>query len=577
MGENNTGKSNILRAIQLCLNALEDVGPTDFFKGEINREIEITLSIELDDELLKLLADNLGYRLLIEPMEKLANNRIISLHFSSSLGRSLRFPASWLTEEELGKHRVRQSGVMKKQNIETLIAFIYTKDVQVAENRERDVGNRLWLKIQESPSEIVIDKNMGANILEKFTNKFKVFSEQRFCPSGNNASDFESFDGAKLADVLSNYKNGNLKQKKKWHEIQTKFAQIFPNLRVDTTKKGNEPPTITIEKESNNQELPISFSGSAVWEMLILITHLVYFDNIIFGIDTPELHCHPHIKRCLMNFLKEKSARNQFIIVTHSTTFLNPELIENIVIVREVNGSSVVSQLDPGILSEEQKNKIVRLLDSRTKDLFFSKGVLLVEGPTEFAAMPIFSRTCGSDFDTIGISLIEIGGSDFGSLVSILESFRFDYLVMLDKDTVMTVVKSIDYGENKLKVGRAFENLGKRLDSLDLQELHMIQPKILPITAKRKKEIFTDDCFDLLKNLALRHNVYVMPSDFEGVLTAMGYGNILKEAQRSSLSKVIVGKVVAEQITKDNRKEKIPEDFRKVISLITDKVTVGAK
>ena len=46
VGENNSGKTNILKAIELCLNAGQIAQATDFFKGEIDREIEISLSIE---------------------------------------------------------------------------------------------------------------------------------------------------------------------------------------------------------------------------------------------------------------------------------------------------------------------------------------------------------------------------------------------------------------------------------------------------------------------------------------------------------------------------------------------------
>lgn len=47
VGENNSGKTNILKAIELCLNTGQNAQKTDFFKEEMNREIEISLLVEL--------------------------------------------------------------------------------------------------------------------------------------------------------------------------------------------------------------------------------------------------------------------------------------------------------------------------------------------------------------------------------------------------------------------------------------------------------------------------------------------------------------------------------------------------
>ena len=251
---------------------------------------------------------------------------------------------------------------MRAQNIKTVISYVGEQD-----------NNELFHRVQRDQDQdesILHIADIQKSLFDEVAKYYRKFSEQRLCPSGTNAMVLESFDGTQLSDVLSNLKNGDLGQRRKWDIIQERFSEVFPNLKVDVIKRGNEAPVISVEKEINNQELPISFNGSAVWEMLIMLTHLVCFDGIVFGIDTPELHFHPHIKRCLMNILKERSDKNQFIVVTHSTTFINPELIENIAVLREVNGSSSVTQLGLGVL-DVKENKLVRLLDAHTKDLFF--------------------------------------------------------------------------------------------------------------------------------------------------------------------------------------------------------------
>jgi putative ATP-dependent endonuclease of the OLD family len=554
VGENNSGKTNILRAIELCLNTGASAQSADFFKDETDREIEISLLIELDDKSLKIFIKDFVNSPIFQKMESL-QPRTITLQFSSYLGRSIRIPASWLTSTEKNKHGI---------NIKTIVSFIHSTNQIEVEHRSKGgyEQNESLLFVSES----------NTFFYEEMKKYYRQFSEQRLCPTGKNTSVYESFDGTHLADVLSNLKNGDLGQRRKWELVQKRFSEVFPNLKVDVIKRGNEVPVISIEKEINNQELPISFNGSAVWEMLILITHLVCFEKIVFGIDTPELHFHPHIKRCLMNILKESSDKNQFIIVTHSTTFINPELIENIAVVREINGSSLIKQLELGVLDLEKKMKVIRLLDTHTKDLFFARGVLLVEGPTEYAAMPIFSRLYGKDLDTLGVSVIEMGGSDFDALIDVLQSFGFKYNIMCDRDAITTIVKSLDDKNKKIKVSRAFYNLGKRLEDKDIQELKDLQSKILLPTDQRRYETFSDECFEILRNIALRYNIYCLPTDFEGILEQNGYSELIDEAKKNTTSKVIMGRFIAEKIVEKKSVDKIPKEFLAVIDLITEKV-----
>jgi predicted ATP-dependent endonuclease of OLD family len=155
--------------------------------------------------------------------------------------------------------------------------------------------------------------------------------------------------------------------------------------------------------------------------------------------------------------------------------------------VREKNGASTIKQLENDVLTVEKKQKIIRILDIHSKDLFFSRSALLIEGPTEFAAMPIFSRSYGKDFDLLGVSVVEAGGSDFGELIDVLEAFGFSYIAMCDKDAVMTIIGRIDYESEKIKVGRLFSSLEKRIEKADLKLLKNFQLEILPATNERKQ------------------------------------------------------------------------------------------
>jgi len=300
---------------------------------------------------------------------------------------------------------------------------------------------------------------------------------------------------------------------------------------------------------------------------------LFSFENMCFGIDMPELHFHHHTTRLLRNILKEKSKSNQFLVVTHSPIFIEPDRLENVLVVREKEGRTVVKQLDKAPDSNE-KERLKRHLDENAREFFFSKAVLIVEGATEKGAMPVFSKMLEKDFDKNGISVLEAGSQFCRIFIKTLKSFDFPYFIMHDRDALLKISTKIRRGGRTIKTSGVFHNLEQLLNQNDFETIEKIEPKIQTIGAKRKKEVYSDDLFKELKDLALKYDVYVLPTDFEGILKRNGYEKFLKEARKISgrkKSKVICGRYVAEKIAEDNLK--VPKEFRDVINHIVKKTS----
>lgn len=74
-------------------------------------------------------------------------------------------------------------------------------------------------------------------------------------------------------------------------------------------------------------------------------------------------------------------------------------------------------------------------------DVFFSKGVILCEGKTDFGAIPTIASKLGYNLDKYGITLLKVDGS--GNLplyLSILKMFKINTYSIIDAD------KKEDYG-----------------------------------------------------------------------------------------------------------------------------------
>jgi len=130
--------------------------------------------------------------------------------------------------------------------------------------------------------------------------------------------------------------------------------------------------------------------------------------NFILAIEEPELYLHPNGQRKMMNVLKNISTTDQVLGCTHSNFFVDMFEYENIIIVgREGNGPTNTFQYTGDLFAVEtpqERNRLQKvfrylsLFDLSRSEMFFSTKVVLVEGDTEKLMIPFWSsRFMGRD------------------------------------------------------------------------------------------------------------------------------------------------------------------------------------
>jgi len=570
VGENNVGKSAILKCLDILKQEYE-LTHNDYHRGETNRELFVEAGVQLNDsEFQEFIGMFLGSRRrdqnMIKEISNVFGNRML-LTYSSKRGFYLRFDdlhisgnrCQLVSQADIrgGRPVINWSDLLgaylKSENRRSLLEMIQerlTKD------------KRRVIEFRFSPFAVI------QNILKQ---KAKSFSEIRETPRGTGDHVLESYSGGRVADVLYTLKMGNRAQRAKWGRIQRTFNDLFRNLKLEVVKESKQnPPRIVVEKASIKYEVPIEFVGAGIGEIITFLSHLIASEDMMFGLDMPELHFHPHAQRLLRNIIGEQSEKNQFLITTHSPTFIESRQIEKATVVREIDAETTVAQLPQNHFDDDERLRLFRQLDTMNKDFFFSRRVLNVEGPTETGAMAILSKELKRDFDEYGVSLVETG-KFFGLFCRLLKGLSFPFLVMCDRDALMSIEKSIDLEKQKIKTCPVFHSLwvSDSLTKTEQQRITEIESKIQLAPKKRRREIYPDDLFEELRRISSKHDVYVLPSDFEGVFERDGYGNILREARKLSKSKVIRGRYVAEQIVEKG--DAIPKEFREIIEKITEK------
>jgi putative ATP-dependent endonuclease of OLD family len=129
-------------------------------------------------------------------------------------------------------------------------------------------------------------------------------------------------------------------------------------------------------------------------------------------LEEPEAHLHAQRQLRVMKFMQEILNRDgntvQVIISTHSPNLASAIELGNIVIVRKGRAFSLAQGQTE--LDQSDYRFLERFLDVTKANLFFARGVMIVEGDAENLLIPTLANIIGKDFTTHGVSIVNVGG-----------------------------------------------------------------------------------------------------------------------------------------------------------------------
>ncbi len=132
--------------------------------------------------------------------------------------------------------------------------------------------------------------------------------------------------------------------------------------------------------------------------------------NKLLLIEEPEAHLHPQRQLRVMRWLQSQAQEKgiQIIVTTHSPNLASAIELDNIVMIHEGRAFSMAekeTKLDPS-----DYRFLARFLNVTKANLFFARGVMIVEGDAENILLPTIAKILGRDFTEHGVSIVNVGG-----------------------------------------------------------------------------------------------------------------------------------------------------------------------
>ena len=393
IGENDSGKSAIIDAIKLVLKTHSyewlRVTEEDFFQDSQRFRIEIKFKDLADDE---------------------------AKNFTEWLG--------WDGEEEYAKPFLRLIYDVTRKN-----GKIFPSDVHAGVDYE---GYRLtaeareYLKItflkplRDAKAEFIPKKNSRLSQILQGHEAFQGLEESHHLVklfSSFNQSIEKYFEAKKPTDGASECFEDI--DDKKGKELKDKIDELIHDLY---NKTKDSKFTVSEGKLKNILEkLELSIKdeinpGLGTLNRLFIASELLHLDKknwngVRLGlIEELEAHLHPQAQMQIIESLQNKNDV-QLILTTHSPNLASKVKLSNLIICNDNHAYPMGGEHTQ--LADSDYSFLERFLDTTKSNLFFAKGVILVEGWSEEILLPSLAKKAGFNLTEKGVSIVNVASTAF--------------------------------------------------------------------------------------------------------------------------------------------------------------------
>jgi putative ATP-dependent endonuclease of OLD family len=420
VGENNTGKTNLVHAIRLPLDAnlssvYRQLTSDDFPAGtDIKTPHQILISLEFRDY-----AD--------KPSEEAMVN---DWSVEDGLARlSYRFRPRRIIRQQIANGERTEHGLsIDDYGWEICGGSGGTDPVTVEWNQDYGVSVR-FEELQQSF--LVV-------LMKPLRDVEQELRQSRSSPLGRllAAANIPENEQDQLVEILAKA-NDEITKRPHIHDLGAEITGAFDDTAGEAFKMGVEVGMSAPSFNDISRGLTVLLSNAAIKRFEpnrngLGLNNILYISMLLrvferrmaedktagqlLLVEEPEAHLHPQLQRVLYGTLSQKQF--QTISTTHSTHITSQVPLDSIIVLTNDGSAQTASSVpvNNGDLTEPEKRDLERYLDATRATLLYARKVMLVEGPAELFLIPALVRNVmGVNLDELGITVVPIYGIHFAT------------------------------------------------------------------------------------------------------------------------------------------------------------------
>lgn len=203
------------------------------------------------------------------------------------------------------------------------------------------------------------------------------------------------------------------------------IEQFIEQLELGASTNGSR---VMLGGDGRNNQILL-----ALWKAKSVLEHDEDSEVVIYCVEEPEAHLHPHQQRKLASYLIS-ALPGQTIVTSHSPQIAASYRPDSVVRLLRDSGASRAASHGCSNCIESAWTGLGYRISILPAEAFFASAVMLVEGPSEMLFYSGLARAQGFDLDHSNVSLLSVDGVAFEVYKRVLDALEIPWSMRTDND-----------------------------------------------------------------------------------------------------------------------------------------------